>query len=234
MSLKTAFADRHLKQKIMSKRKHVNAVFATSENVSQYLTDALTFYTAISTTPGGTFLTITPAAITAAQGRVAAARTAESAVGTGTMGLAAARDLAVGAVETDVKNFTALVQIAANNAVDVATAKTIITECGLVTKRNGAKTKDGFSVTINSVTAGLLDLVYKAPVKNVKASYETQQSMDNVNWLTVNISPDSRNAYAHGMPSGTKLYFRGRVILSVKKGGAQVWLTPSASFIYTL
>ena len=218
----------------MSKRKHVNAVFATSENVSQFLTDALTFYTAISTPPGSTAVTITPAAITAAQGRVATARTAESAVGTGTMGLAAARDIAVAAVETDVRNFTALVQIAANSAVDAATATTIITECGLVTKKIGSKTKDGFSVALNSTTAGLLDLVFKAPVKNVKASYETQQSVDNLNWVTVNVSPDSRNTYAHGMASGTKLYFRGRVILSVKKGGAQAWLTPSISFIYTL
>ena len=218
----------------MSKRKHVTAVFATSENVSQFLTDALTFYTAIATPPGSTAVIIPPAAITAAQGRVATARTAESAVGTGTIGLAATRDIAVAAVETDVKNFTALVQIAANNAVDAATATAIVTECGLVTKKNGSKTKDSFAVTLDAITAGLLNFTFKAAAQGLHACYETQQSIDNATWVTVKVSSTGNYTYAHGMPTGTKLYFRGRVILSDKKGGAQAWLTPSVGYLFTL
>ena len=80
----------------MTKRKRVGAIFIFNENVSQFLTDASIFYTALSTTPGSTFVTIPPATMTAAQTHLTAARSAESAAGTGAMGLASARDLAVG------------------------------------------------------------------------------------------------------------------------------------------
>lgn len=218
----------------MRKRKHVTAVFTTSENVSQFLTDASTFYTAISTAPGSTYVTIPAATMTAAQAHITTARAAETAVGTGTMGLASARDMAVAVVETDVRNFTATVQIAANNAVDATAATTVITECGLVTKRAGSITKNSFAVKLDPATAGVLDFTFKAAARNVKASYEIQQSTDNMNWVTVKVSPDSQNTYAHGMISGTKLYFRGRIILSEKKGAAQEWLTPPSPFVYTI
>lgn len=216
----------------MSKRKHVNAIFTFSKNVSQFLTDAQTFYTAISTAPGSGFVTVTAASITAAQGRITSARAAESAVGTGAMGLAAARDLAVGLVEADVRNFVLVVQTAANNALDVATATTIVTECGLSTRRVGTKTKNDFEVLNDASSAGVLDVVFKAVGNGKNACYETQMSTDNVNWATVKISPDSRITFPHGSASGSKLYFRGRVILSEKKGGAQMWITPPSAYIF--
>ena len=215
----------------MSKRKHVNAIFTFSKNVSQFLTDAQTFYTAISTAPGSAYVTVTPAAITAAQAKITAARTAESAVGTGAMGLAAARDLAVGLVEADVRNFVMVVQAAANNALDVATATTIVTECGLNTRRISPKTKNDFEVVNDTVSAGVLDVVFKAADRGGRSCYETQMSTDNVNWTTVKISPDSRIAFSHGAASGTKLYFRGRVILSERNGGAQAWITPPSAYV---
>ena len=216
----------------MTKRKHVNAIFTYSKNVSQFLTDAQTFYTAISTAPGSTFVTITPASIIAAQGRVAVARTAESAVGTGAMGLAAARDLAVGSIEADVRNFVMVVQTAANNALDVATATAIVTECGLNTRRIGTKTKNDFEVVNDVISAGVLDVVFKAVGNGKNACYETQMSTDNVNWATIKISPDSRITFPHGSASGSKLYFRGRMILSEKRGGAQAWITPPSNYIF--
>ena len=218
----------------MTKRKHVNAIFTFNKNVSQELTDALTFYTAISTAPGNTWVTITPATISAAQGRVASARAAETAVGTGTMGLAAARDLAVGLVEADIRNFVMIVQTAANNALDVATATAIVTECGLVTKKAKSKTKAAFDVVLNGTTAGLFDVVFKAAHSGDRACYETHMSTDNVTWTSIKISPDSKISYVHGLAPITKLYFRGRVILSEKKGGAQTWLTPHGVYIVTL
>ena len=212
----------------MTKRKHVSAIFTFSRNVSQFLTDALAFYAAISTAPGSSYITITAATITAAQGRVTAARTAEIAVGSGTIGLAAARDLAVALVEADVRNFTSIVQTAATNALDVATATAIVTECGLTTRRVTARMKSAFEVINNATSAGVLDFIYKAAAPGVHACYETQLSTDNVNWTSLKITPESSFTYPHTMSSGTKVYFRGRVILVDKKGGAQAWLMPSS------
>lgn len=216
----------------MSKRKHVKAIFTFSKNVSQFLTDAQTFYTAISTAPGSGYVTVTSASITTAQGRITAARTAESAVGTGAMGLAAARDLAVGLVEADVRNFVMIVQAATNNALDVATATTIVTECGLNTRKAASKTKNDFEVVNDAQSAGVLDVVFKAVGNGKNACYETQMSTDNINWATVKISPDSRITLPHGSVSGSKLYFRGRVILSERNGGPQSWITPPSAYIF--
>lgn len=218
----------------MKKKKHVNAIFYYSDNVSQLLTDALAFYTAISTPPGNGAVTIPSATITAAQGRVATARAAEGNVNTRTIGAAGARDIAVQAVITDIQNFVAIVQTAANNAPNETAATTIVTECGLHTKKQPSKTKPGFAVKNDATTAGLVDFIYKAAAKGLKACYETQESTDNVNWVTVKTSPDARYTYTHGKPSGTKLYFRGRMILSELKGGAQAWQVPSTAFIFVL
>ena len=218
----------------MTKRKHVNALFTFNKNVSQELTDALAFYLAISTAPGNAWVTIAPALISAAQGRVASARAAETAVATGAIGLASARDLAVGLVEADVRNFVMTVQAAANNALDVATAKTIVTECGLTTKKISSKTKAAFDVVLNGTTAGLLDIIFKAANSANRSCYETHMSTDNVTWTSIKVTPDSKTSYMHGMAPVTKLYFRGRVILGEKKGGAQAWLIPHSVYIVTL
>ena len=218
----------------MTKRKHVNAIFTYDPNVSQFLSDAGTFYNIISTAPGNTWVTIPPASITAAQANITAARTAENNVGTGARGLADARDLAVGLVITDVRNFVGIVQTAANNAVDVATATTIVTECGLHTRKQTSKTKAGFTVGFDTSSAGLLSISFKAAAKGLRACYEIQESLDGINWLTVKTSTDARYTYAHGKPTGTKLYYRGRVILSELNGGAQPWMMPPLAFIYAL
>ena len=112
--------------------------------------------------------------------------------------------------------------------------RSIITECGLHTRKITSKTKAGFTVGNDATTAGLLDFVFKAATGGVGASYETQQSTDNIAWATVKTSPDSSSTYAHGAVSGTKLYHRGRVILSEKKGGAQAWITPPVPYIFVL
>src|ERR1017187_9889863 len=107
----------------MKKKKHVNAIFYYSDNVSQLLTNALAFYIAISTPPGNGAVTIPAASITAAQNRVAAARTAEGNVNTRTIGAADARDIAVNLVITDIQNFVAIVQTASNNATNETIAR---------------------------------------------------------------------------------------------------------------
>ena len=138
------------------------------------------------------------------------------------------------AVITDIQNFVGIVQTAANNATNATIATTIVTECGLHTKKQPSKTKAGFAVKNDATTAGEVDFIYKAAAKGLKACYETQESTDNINWVTVKTSPDARYTYAHGKPSGTKLYFRGRMILSELKGGAQAWITPSVVYLFVL
>ena len=218
----------------MKKKKHVNAIFYYNDNVSQLLTDALAFYIAISTPPGNGVVTIPPAVITAAQNRVAAARIAEGNVNTRTIGAAGARDVAVQAVITDIQNFVGIVQTAANNAADATIATTIVTECGLHTKKQSSKTKPGFAVKNDATSAGFVDFIFKGPGKGTRACYEIQESPDNITWVTVKVSLDTLSKYAHGKSGGTKLYFRGRMILSEKKGGAQAWQIPPTAFIFVL
>lgn len=167
----------------MKKRKHVNAIFVFNENVSQFLTDALAFLIALSTAPGNTVVTIAAAAITAARNHITAAQTAETNVASRTIGTAGTRDVAVNQGITDVQNFVAIVQTAANNAPDVATATSIVTECGLVTRKPSNKTKAGFAAKNDPTTGGLFDFIYKAAAKGLKACYETQESLDNITWL---------------------------------------------------
>jgi hypothetical protein len=216
----------------MKKRKHVSAIFIYDDNVSIFLNDALAFYNAISTAPGNSHVTISAADIAAAKGRVATAQASEVIVGTHAKGTADQRDIDVQAVITDVQNFVALVQIAANNAPNEATAIEIVHECGLFTRKPAIKTKNEFDVRNDVDTPGSIYIIFKAAPKNISACYETQESTDGINWVTAKTSPDSHYHYTHNKPAGTKLYYRGRVILSEKNGGAQKWLMPSETFIF--
>ena len=218
----------------MTKKKYVTAIFKYDDNVSQLLTDASTFYNALGTAPASGHVTISSGVLTAAKGRIAAAQLAETAVGIGTMGLAAARDLAVGLVIADIQNFVILVQMAVNNVLDIPTAIAIAKECGLVTKRDRALGKESFAVNNDTTSVGVLDFNFKASPRGVNACYETQMSTDNVNWAHIKTSTDSTYKFVHGFEIGTKLYFRGRVILSEKKGGAQKWIAPSKAYIIVL
>lgn len=217
----------------MKKRKKVSAIFVYNENVSQFLTDALAFIIALSTAPGNTVVTIAAAAITAARNHITTAQTAETNVASRTIGTAGTRDVAVNQVVTDVQNFVAIVQTAANNAPDVVTATTIVTECGLVTRKPTVKSKPSFAAKNDGTVSGQFDFTYKAAGKGVHACFETQESLDNITWVTIKTSPDSRYTFVHGKPVGTKVWLRGRMILSEKKGGAQAWMVPAKPFLST-
>jgi hypothetical protein len=217
----------------MKKPQHTNAIFIYNENVTQMLSDALAFYIAISTAPGNTWVTIAAATIAAAKGRITTAQTAETNTKTRAIGTADARNIAVKAVDTDVQNFVAIVQTAVNNAPDAVTAATIVHECGLHTREITILTKGDFKITNDGTTSGVVDIVFKAAHKGYHACYELQESTDGITFITVKVSPDSRYKYTHGKAIGTKLWFRGRISLSEKRGGAQVWMAPTDTFIYS-
>ena len=216
----------------MKKPEHVTAIFSFDQNPSIFLNDAQTFFTALINPPGNTHVTIAAAVMSAAQGRLATAETAQSAVAMRTKGLARLGDLEVSAVYADVQNFVAIVQTAVNNAPNKLTAIKIVNDCGLFTRKITIKTKPEFNVENDETTAGEVDIIYKAASHGVHACYETQESTDGINFVTVKTSPDSRYKYTHGKASGTKLWFRGRVILSDKKGGARGWITPSCCIYF--
>ena len=163
---------------------------------------------------------------------MATARDSEVKTETRAIGTANARDIDVQAVITDVQNFVALVQIAANNAIDELTAITLVSECGLHTRKPAVRTKNDFDVRNDTNTPGSIYFIFKAYDKNVKACYETQESSDNITWVPAKTSPDSHFHYKHSTPAGIKMYYRGRVILSEKEGGAQYWMSPPASYIF--
>jgi len=222
----------------------VEASFIFSDNVPQLLSDAVTFYTAIAPAgaisagspagAGAAYVTFTAAAITTALNHVAACRTAQSLTATRAIGAAPARDMALAAVLTDIYNFVATIQIAVNSAANTTAAKAIVSACELHTRKDKTTTKAPFEVRLDPKSAGMLDFIFKAAPSGYKATYEVQQSIDNINWVSVKIFPTSRDTFMHGMPPGTKLYFRGRITLSAKKGGAQAWLTPATAYIYVL
>jgi len=216
----------------MKKAAHVNAIFSYDDNVDIFLDDALAFYTALFNSPGNTHVTIPIATQSSVQGRLTTATGSQSAVKTRTKGLAATRNVDVQAVITDVQNFVAQVQTAVNNAPNALTAIKIVLDCGLFTRKITSKTKPPYNVEADKTTAGEFDIIFKAAARGVHACYETQESTDGINFVTVKTSPDSRYVYIHGKPSGTKLWFRGRVILSDKKGGAQAWLSTHAGYIF--
>jgi hypothetical protein len=213
----------------MKKRKHVVAYFVGSDNVSQYLSNALTYYLALLA-QGTTYVTFGAGVIAAAQTRAEAAQVAESKVPLGGLGAADARDLIVAPVITDVQNFVLLVQAASNNATTVAAATAAVTGCGLVTRKPVVTTKDSYTVT-NDTTPGMVDVVFKAASKGVRACYQTAESLDNVTFTIVKTLPDSRHSFAHGHPKDTKVYYKGRVILSAKNGEEQAWITPPTLYI---
>jgi len=217
----------------MKKPQHTNAIFIFSDNVSQMLSDALAFIIAISTAPGNTWVTIAAAAISASKTRITTAQSAETNTKTRTIGAADARDLAVKSVVTDVQNYVGIVQTAVNNAPDEATALTIIHECGLHNKLPVAKNKNDFKSVTDATTSGVVDIMFKAAARGLHACYELQESSDGITFVTVKVSPDSHYKYPHGKAIGTKLWFRGRISLSEKRGGAQTWLYPVDVFLYT-
>ncbi len=216
----------------MKKPQHTTAYFIFDDNVSQMLSDVLAFLTAISTAPGNTWVTIAAAAIAATKTKITTAQTAESNTKTRAIGMANARDLAVEPVVIDVQNYVAVVQTAVNNAPNKATALTIIRECGLHSKLPVIINKNDFKVTNNTTTNGMVNIVFKAAGEGIHACYEIQESIDGINFTPAKVSPDSRYKYAHGKAAGTKLWFRGRISLSEKRGGAQLWLTPAVAFIF--
>ena len=223
----------------------VEAIFIFSDNVPQLLSDAVTFFTAVAPAgaisagspagAGAAYVTFTAAAITTVLNHVAACRLAESTAATRAIGAAPARDLALAAVITDIYNFVATVQIAVNSAANPTTAKAIVSACELHTRKDKSTTKAPFEVRLKPKSTGMLDFIFKAAEpRGINVYYEVQQSTDNINWVTVQTSFVSRSTYTHGMPAGTKLYFRGRMVLSDKKGGAQAWLTPATAYVYVL
>jgi len=74
---------------------------------------------------------------------------------------------------------------------------------------------------------------FKAAARGARACYELQESTDGINFVTVKVSPDSHYKYAHGKAEGTKIWFRGRLSLSEKMGGAQTWLHQVDEHIFT-
>lgn len=218
----------------MKKPPHVHVYFEFSTNVSQMLSDALAFIIAISTLPGSAWVTIATATISASKSKITTAQTAETNTSTRAIGTADARDIAVKPVIVDIENYVAIVQTAVNNASDVATATTIAHECGLHIREIAITTKGDFKVTNDKTAAGVIDVIFKAASKGVHACYELQESADGVTFVSVKVSPDSRYKYAHGKATGTKLWFRGRISLSEKRGGAQAFLAPTIPFINVL
>jgi hypothetical protein len=217
----------------MKKPQHTTAFFIFSDNAPQMLSDALAFITAISTPPGNIWVTIAAATISASKTRITTAQTAEFNTKTRAIGTAKARDLAVNPVVTDVLNYVAIVQTAVNNAPNLATALTIISECGLHYKLPVIINKNDFKTENDAATSGVVDIVFKAAPRGVHACYELQESIDGINFTPAKVSPDSRYKFTHGKAIGTKLWFRGRISLSEKRGGAQTWLYPVDVFIYT-
>jgi hypothetical protein len=132
---------------------------------------------------------------------------------------------------TDVNNFVLIVQTAVNNAPNEAAAKQIVSDCGLHTKKFTPVTKGDFKIENDTKVAGELDVIFKAAPKKARAAYELQESTDGVNYVTVKCSPDAHFKYPHQKTLGTKLWFRGRVNLGDKKGGAQPWLYPPESIL---
>jgi hypothetical protein len=217
----------------MKKPQHLSATFIFDDNVSKMLKDALAFYIAISTAPGNTHVTIAQALITAAQGRVATAQNAEIAAATKAVGTAGARDIAVAAVMVDVRTFEAVVQTAITNAPDRLTAITIAQECLLHPKSPIIINKNDFKAENDTTTSGVVDIMFKAAAKGLHACYELQESIDGINFTPAIVLPDSHYKFTHGKPAGTKLWFRGRISLSVKRGGPQTWLYPVDMFLFT-
>lgn len=217
----------------MQKRKHVNAIFYYSGNASQFLSDAEAFFTVLGTAPANTFVIIAARDLTNAHAAVVTARTAESNMATRTVGTTGIRNIGTDAVVTFVQNFTALCQISANNATTVALATDGVTECLLHTKKQSSTHKDSFTFSNDATTSGLFDIAFKAAPHGIHAGYESWISLDNITFVFAKSSPDSRYTYAHGKPVGTKVYLKGRMVLSEKKGGAQSFITPPEAFVFT-
>lgn len=215
----------------MKKRKHVAAIFVFNENVSQMLTDAGAFYKAISTPPGNTHVVIPTTQMATAQKNILLASAAEGATKTRTKGTADARDTVVANVVTDIRGFVLIVQAAANAAPDEVTATQIVTECGLITKAKAVHVKKDFEVKNDDTEAGMLDFAFKAAGKGIKASYEIQESTDGINFTSIKSSPTSRFKLAHGKAPGTRMIYRGRIVLSEKKGKEQAWITAPAIYV---
>ena len=216
----------------MKKQKQVQAHFWTSENVSQFLTDALTFYTAIFTAPGNTHVTVSSTEIAAMRSRVADAQAAEGAISTRLRGAANTRNIKVDLVVTDVNNKVALVQIAVNSATTVALKTAVVTDCALHTRTEPTHTKGLFEVGLDTLNPAKINIVFKAAAQGERASYESWESLDNITWVFAKSSPESRYQYTHGRTTHTKLYIKGRIVLSDKKGGEQVFLIPPTAFIF--
>jgi hypothetical protein len=215
----------------MIKKKHVAAIFYFEENVSQLLTDVTTFYTALGKAPGNTHVTIAANTLTTAQGNVTKALAAEAAVKTRTAGTADARNTILATVITDVRSFVLLVQAAANLAPDEVTATQVVTECGLTTRAQAVRVKKDFEVVNDDTQAGVLDITFKAAGQGLAATYEVQESADGTTFTTIKTTPGSRSTYTHGKAPGTRMFYRGRIVLSEKNGGEQVWITAPAIYV---
>jgi len=215
----------------MNKRKHVAAIFPFTENVSQLLTNVKAFYTTVSTAPGNTHVTIAATTMGTAQTNLTKALSAEAAVKTRTIGTSSARDAILATVITDVRSFVLLVQASANLAPDEVTATQIVTECGLKTRADAVRVKKDFEVRNDDNEAGVIDFIFKAAGQGIRATYEVQESTDGITFTTVKTSPTSSSKYTHGKAAGTRMIYRGRLVLSEKNGNEQAWIVAPAIYV---
>ncbi|MHB8261312.1 MAG: hypothetical protein ACYDCN_09290 [Bacteroidia bacterium] len=217
----------------MKKKKHINAIFYYSSNDSQFLSDADAFFVVLGTPLVTADVTIPARDLIAARAAVVTARAAVGTSTSRTRGTADAKNLSIEPVVTYVQNFSALVAIAANNAPTVRKANNIVTECLLHTRKPSTKHKDGFTFSNDATIAQQFDFAFKAVPNKVHASYEGSISLDGIKWESVKASPDSRFTFTHAFAVGTKVWGRGRITLSEKKGGQQAWITPPEPFVFT-
>ena len=226
------------------KPKQVGVIFDYNENVSQLLTEAIALYESVAGAnqisagspagAGSVYVAFTNTQITSFLNHVAAARTAESAATLRTTGAAPARNNALAPVIVDIQTVVLAVKSVVINTPNVTLATTIVTACTLHTHKVTIKTKAAFEAHNDKTTAGEIDFVYKAVKSGLRACYVNWISIDNINWTIAKITPDSSTTFVHGHPSGTKIYLKGQIILSDKKGGAQAFIIPPVAYIYVL
>ena len=76
-----------------------------------------------------------------------------------------------------------------------------------------------------------IDIIFKAAAQGLKATYEIQESTDGTNFTTVKTTSSSRSKHTHGKAPGTRMIYRGRIVLSEKNGKEQAWIVAPAIYV---
>ncbi len=215
----------------MPKRRRIQAVFAISKSIPQFMADGAALKTALTKARATKYVTIAPAYITALENNLAQLAVKQAIVAKRKQGSRAVRDIVLSDVIRKVRHLVRIVQQAMDEAADITEAVAIAQSCGIKVRKPRVLTIPDTEVRKDEKHEGLVHLISKAKHKRDNARYIWEVSSNKRTFTRIKVTHKSRTTWQTDVAPGTKLFFR-KGIISRRTKEELVW-SQTIAFVVT-